>query len=223
MAVNKSNQLDVNESLNKSEAFFVKNKKTIIGAVVALVLIIGGAYAYRLLVAVPNAEEANTILAKGQEYFAAGNYDAAINGDNTGYIGFLKIASKYSSTDAGNLANLYAGLSYAQKGDSVNAVKYLEKFDTSDDCMISPASVGALGNSYAKLGQVDKAISTLKKAAEMADNNTLSPIFYVQAGILLESQNKPAEAKKLYEIVKTKYTKSAEAESIDKYIERVSH
>ena len=113
MAVNKSNQLDVNESLNKSEAFFVKNKKTIIGAVVALVLIIGGVYAYRLLVAVPNAEKANTILAKGQEYFAAGNYDAAINGDNTGYIGFLKIVSDYSSIDACNLAILNAGLSYA--------------------------------------------------------------------------------------------------------------
>ena len=88
--------------------------------------------------------------------------------------------------------------------------------------MISPAALGALGNSYAKIGQVDKAIATLKKAAEKADNNTLSPIYLVQAGQLLESQNKPEEAKKLYEEVKTKYNKSAEYYTIDKYIERVT-
>ena len=222
MAANKSNQLDVNATLNKSEAFFVKNKKIIIGAVIALVVIIGGSYAYSTLVAKPNAEKASTILAKGQNYFAMGNYDVALNGDKAGYIGFLKIASQYSSTDAGNLANLYAGLSYAQKGDANNAIKYLEKYDGADDHMITPASMGALGNCYAKAGQIDKAISYLKKAAEKANNNTLSPIFLIQAGQLLESQNKSEEAKKLYEEVKAKYNKSAESESIDKYIQRVT-
>lgn len=222
MADNKSNQLDVNDALNKSEAFFEKNKKTILGVAIALIVIIGGFFAYRNLVAKPNAEKASTMLSLGQNYFASGSYDVALNGDNMGYLGFLKIASKYSSTSAGNLANLYAGLSYAQKGDANNAVKFLEKFSTSDDKMISPASIAALGNCYVKLGNVDKGISYLKKAAEKANNNTLSPIFLIQAGELLESQNKPDEAMKLYQQVKTQYSKSAEAETIDKYIQRVT-
>jgi predicted negative regulator of RcsB-dependent stress response len=222
MADNKSNQLDVNDALNKSEAFFEKNKKTILGVAIALIVIIGGFFAYRNLVAKPNAEKASTMLSLGQNYFASGSYDVALNGDNMGYLGFLKIASKYSSTPAGNLANLYAGLSYAQKGDANNAVKFLEKFSTSDDKMISPASIAALGNCYVKLGNVDKGISYLKKAAEKANNNTLSPIFLIQAGELLESQNKPDEAMKLYQQVKTQYSKSAEAETIDKYIQRVT-
>ncbi|HCE47670.1 MAG TPA: hypothetical protein DEQ84_03235 [Prevotellaceae bacterium] len=222
MAADKSNQLDVNETLNKSEAFFVKNKKVIIGAVIALVVIIGGSYAYHQMVAQPNSEKASTILAKGQDYFAQGNYDVALNGDKGGYVGFLKIADKYSSTDAGNLANLYAGLSYAQKGDAKNAIKYLEKFDGASDHMITPASLGALGNCYAQVGEIDKAISYLKKAAAKADNNTLSPIYLIQAGELLESQNKPEEAKKLYEEVKTKYNKSPESETVEKYIQRVT-
>ena len=222
MANNKSNQLDVNEALNKSEAFFEKNKRNILGAAALLIVIIAGFFAYRNLVAKPNAEKASTMLSLGQNYFASSNYDVALNGDNMGYIGFLKIASKYSSTPAGNLANLYAGLSYAQKGDANSAVKYLEKFSTADDNMISPASIGALGNCYVKIGNIDKGITYLKKAAEKADNNTLSPIFLIQAGELLESQNKPDEAMKLYKEVKTKYGKSAEAETIDKYIQRVT-
>ncbi|MBQ8098162.1 MAG: tetratricopeptide repeat protein [Bacteroidaceae bacterium] len=222
MAAKKPNQTNLDETLSKSEAFFVKHKNAIIGAVAGIIIVVGGIYAYNNFVAKPNAEKASTLLAQGQNYFANGDYDLALNGDNRGYTGFLKIADKYSSTKAGNLARLYAGISFAQKGDAESAVKYLEKFSTSSDQMISPAALGALGNSYAKIGQVDKAIATLKKAAEKADNNTLSPIYLVQAGQLLESQNKPEEAKKLYEEVKTKYNKSAEYYTIDKYIERVT-
>ena len=39
-----------------------------------------------------------------------------MKGDGAGYVGFTKIADEYSSTDAGNLANLYAGLCYANLG-----------------------------------------------------------------------------------------------------------
>ena len=58
---------------------------------------------------------------------------------------FVKVAADYSSTDAGNLANLYAGLCYAGLGKWNEAAKYLEDFDTKDDQMISPAAEGALG------------------------------------------------------------------------------
>lgn len=222
MANNQSKQLDVNETLNKSEAFFAQNKRIILGVVVALIVVIGGYFSYRNFVVKPNAEKASTMLSLGQNYFASGSYDVALNGDNTGYLGFLTIAKKYSSTPAGNLANLYAGLSYAQKGDAANAVKFLEKFDTANDHMISPAAMGALGNCYVKLGKLDEGVNYLKKAAAKADNNSLSPIFLIQAGEILESQNKPEDAKKLYEEIKTKYNKSAEAESIDKYIQRAT-
>lgn len=214
--------LDVNEALNKSEAFFVKNKKLIIGAIIALFVIVGGFFAYSNLVAKPNQEKASTMLAKGQAYFLQGKYDEAINGDKTGYIGFLQIAKKYSGTDAGNLAKLYAGLSYAQKGEAKSAIKFLEDFDAANDLLISPASIGALGNCYAQDGQTDKAIELLKKAADKANSNSLSPIFLNQAGKLLESQNKLEEAKALYETVKTKYSVTAEGEAAEKLLQRIS-
>ena len=80
-------------------------------------------------------------------------------------------------------------------------------------------------------GNVDKAIDYLKKAAKMADgkmemdvNNSISPTFLLKAGVLLESQNKKAEALKIYQDIKKNYINSALVQSseIDKYIERVS-
>ena len=213
---NQNNQkgAPVEETLSKNEAFFLKYQKQIIGAVIALVVIVAGCILYNNYVAGPNAEKASTALAKGQEYFANEMYEKALNGDSTGYIGFAKIASEYGG-DAANLANLYAGLCYANLEKWQEAVDCLEKFDQKDDQMISPASLGALGNAYAHVNQLDKAVATLKKAAERADNNSLSQTFLIQAGEILE-------ALKLYQTVKDKYFNSMQYQTIDAYIERAS-
>ena len=210
------------ESLNKSEALFLKYKKAIIAAVVAIVVIIGGAVLYKTYISEPNEQKASTAIAKGQEYFAQGLFQQALSGDSTGFKGFAKLADEFSSTDAGNLANLYAGLCNAQLGKWDEAAKYLEKYDGADDQMITPVAEGALGNVYAHLNQLDKAVSHLKKAAEKADNNSLSHTFLVQAGEILESQGKADEALKLYQQVKEKYFNSMMYSRIDEYIERVS-
>ena len=88
--------------------------------------------------------------------------------------------------------------------------------------MISPAAEGALGNAYAHLNQLDKAVSHLKNAAKNADNNSLSPTFLIQDGEILESQGKAAEALELYKEIKEKYVYSMQYQTIDKYIERAT-
>ena len=214
--------LNVEETLNKSEAFFLKYKKAIIYGVLAVIVVIAGVIVYKQYVSAPREDKASTALAKGHEYFQQDLYEKALNGDGAGYAGFVKVASDYSSTEAGNLANLYAGLCYAGLGKWNEAAKYLEEFDTKDDQMISPAAEGALGNAYAHLNQLDKAVSHLKNAAKNADNNSLSPTFLIQAGEILESQGKAAEALELYKEIKEKYVYSMQYQTIDKYIERAT-
>ena len=211
------------QTLNQSEAFFLKYKKAIITVVVALIVIIVGAVLYKTYIAEPREQQASTAIARGQQYFEKGLFQQALEGDSTGYKGFAKLADEYSTTAAGNLANLYAGLCNAQLGKWEAAVKFLEAYDLSEDAMVSPAALGALGNAYAHLNQLDKAVSTLKKAAEKADNNSLSPTFLIQAGQILESQGKNDEALKLYQTVKEKYFNSMQYQTIDGYIERVSN
>ena len=219
------------ESSSNTEAFFIKFKKQILIAVAAIIVVIAGLLLYKAYVAEPREDKASTALAKGQQYFNQEQFDKALNGDGAGYAGFVKIASDYSGTAAANLADLYAGLCYANLGKWNDAVSYLEKFSTKSDAMVSPSAVAALGNAYANTGNIDKAVSSLKKAADMADskaaddtNNSLAPTFLIQAAQLLESQNKNDEALKIYQDVKKKYVNAQVVQSseIDKYIERVT-
>jgi predicted negative regulator of RcsB-dependent stress response len=201
------------QQVSKTVAFFEKYKKAIIGCVVAVVAIIVCVILVNNYYLEPRSNEASTELAKSQELFDAQQYDKALTG-------FQKVANEYSSTDAGNLAQLYIGLCQANLGKWQEAVNALENFSGKDDQMISPAAEGALGNAYANLKQYDEAVKHLTSAAKMADNNSLSPTFLIQAGEILESQGKKDEALKLYEEVKEKYFQSMQYQSIDKYIER---
>ncbi len=224
MAKNQQPQdsLNVEKSINASEAFFQKYKKALLCGIAAVVVIIAGIVVYDNYVAAPREDKAGTALAKGQEYFGMEQFDKALTGDSLGYPGFVAIADNYSGTDAANLANLYAGLCYARLDKWNEAAASLEKFDTKGDKMISPAAEGTLGNAYAHLNQPDKAVAHLKKAAEKADNNSLSPTFLIQAGEILESQGKKDEALKLYQEIKQKYFNSMQYQTIDKYIERAT-
>ena len=97
--------------LNNQETFFLKYKKAIIAAVVAVIVIIAGSIAFSTFYWGPRADKASTALANAQELFANEQFEKALNGDK-GSEGFLAVASNYSGTDAANLANLYAGLCY---------------------------------------------------------------------------------------------------------------
>ena len=205
--------LNVEQTLISSEAFIDKYKKPIMYVFIAIVVLVGGYFLYRSFVSEPREAKANELMFKGQQYFASDNYEKALNGDGQGFPGFLKIA---------NLAQLYAGLSYAKLGKYQEAVTRLEDFKNCGDAMVSPAAIGALGNCYAELDQLDKATSTLLEAAQKADNNSLSPLYLIQAGEIFESQGKKDKALECYKEIKTKYVNSMQYAEIDKYIERVS-
>ena len=137
--------LNVDEALSTSEAFLIKNKNVLLGAVVALVVIVGGFLGYKHFISEPNELKASEAIFKGEQYFGADNFEVALKGDSLGYAGFVKLADEFSGTDAGNLANAYAGLCYAQLGKYEDAIKYLDKF-SGDDLLVAPSVMGALGN-----------------------------------------------------------------------------
>ena len=216
---NQNEHLNVEDALTQSEAFLIKYKNAIIGGVVAVIIIVAGFIMYKNLYAEPREEKAQVALFKGQEYFEQDAYEQALNGDSIGFVGFLKVADDFSGTKAANLAKAYAGICYAQLGKYEEAVKMLDSFNGKDQ-MVAPAILGAAGNCYAQLGQLDKAASTLMSAADKADNNTLSPIFLMQAGEILVKQGKYDDAVDAYNKIKDKYFQSYQAMDIDKYIEQ---
>ncbi|MCD7721277.1 MAG: tetratricopeptide repeat protein [Prevotellaceae bacterium] len=216
---NRRRQKAAEKEAVEQESFFEKHLRLIAGIAVVIVLVVVAIVLARIFINKRGAK-AELALFPCEQYFQQGNYEKALEGDGQQCDGFLTVASQYSMTKAGNLAKLYAGVSYAQLGKYDEAKQYLEKFSPKKDEMISPAALGALGNTYVQLGEQEKGAETLVKAAKKADNTVLSPLFLVQAGEVYEALGNVDKALELYELVKSHYRSSVQGSEIDKYIER---
>lgn len=218
--IKQEQMLNVGEAVSRSEEFINKNKKTIIGVVCAIVVLIAGSVLVSTQYLKPREQKAAEALFAGEHYFQNGDYETALNGDQNEYAGFEAVIDEFGGTKASKLAKAYAGLSLAKLGRYEEAIPYLKGFK-GNDAMVAPSVLAALGNCYAQVGDEAQAAATLVKAARKADNNLLSPAYLVQAGQIYEKLGQKADALNVYQEVKDKYYGSAQAMDIDRYIERV--
>ncbi len=212
------NLTEVESALTKTEQFLETNQKLIAIVIGAIVVVSVGYLGLNKFYLEPRSTNAQEQMFMAQNYFEKDSFNLALNGDGNN-PGFLDIIDDYSSTDAGNLAKYYAGVSYLHMGQFDNAIQYLKKFK-SKDLLLGPIAVGAQGDAQLELGKTDKALDLYTEAYKMNDNELTTPIYMLKAGELLESSNKQAEAIKLYETIKLKFPESNEGRSIDKYIAR---
>lgn len=229
----KDQALDMNETLVKSEAFVIKYKKQLITAIVAIVVVIGGIFAYIYGYSKPREDKAQELLGVVmQKYIMKQDFEHALKGEGK-TVGLISITDKYGSTDAGNIAKYQAGLCNYNLGKTKEAIKYLEDFDTKGDNTISAQALYTLANCYANDKQLDKAVSTFKDAAKATEIPALCAEYLLQAGLILENQKKNDEALQIYKDIKEKYPTApicAQQEQngtvldavIEKYIERLS-
>lgn len=214
-------QGNLEETVNRWEQFFENNKKTIFTVMAAIVVVVAGGMIINSSVIVPRQTRASEALFPGETYFVQGDFETALNGDGLDFEGFEAVAEQYGSTKAGKLANLYAGLCYAQLDSTEMAIKLISKFKGSDR-MVSPAALGALAGCYADQGNLAKAVATYESAAKKADNRLLSPYYYFQAALIYEAMEKPEKALKLYKMIQLKYPESNEGLEAEKYISRIA-
>ena len=206
------------DALTSSEQFIEKNQKMIMNVVLGLLVVICIYFGYNKFVAEPQATEAANQIFGAQNYFEKDSFNLALNGDGN-VLGFVEISDKYSSTPSGNLANLYAGLSYLYINDYENAIKYLKKF-SSDDFLLANMATANIGDAYMQLGNYKKAAEYYQKASSSKTNDFSTPVFLMKEGIALEKANNYKEAVRVYEKIEKEYPTSVEARDIEKYIER---
>jgi tetratricopeptide (TPR) repeat protein len=211
----------LDETASKTEDFVARNQNVIIGVVGAIALALVGYLAYEKFVAAPKEDEAATEMFQAQQYFQQATdgvasdslYKLSLKGAE-GKFGFVDIADKYSGTDAGNLANYYAGIAYLNTGKYTEAIEYLGKFK-SDDVVLSALAKGAIGDAYSQNKQPKEALEYYLKAVEANKNDFTTPRFLLKAGkIALESGNKE-EALKYFTDIKDNFDASPEAASVD--------
>ncbi|MBO4249717.1 MAG: tetratricopeptide repeat protein [Paludibacteraceae bacterium] len=207
---------EVNEALTGAGKWIEDNANLISWIVAGIAVVVMGIIAINQYVIKPRGLEASNENAKAVVYFMAGDYDKALKGDDAECIGFEAIADEYKHYQQGELAALYAGICYFEKGEYEDAAEYLKRFDA-DDVNIDPAAHQLLGDAYVELGEYGKAAKAFEAAAE-SGNDIIAPMSLKKAGIVYLHEGQNAKALKAFKAIKDNYPMSSEAQDIDKYI-----
>jgi tetratricopeptide (TPR) repeat protein len=216
--VNPSTISSVEETLTRTEQYLEENYKTLLIGLVVIVLVVGLGWLSKLYLGKRN-DEAQSQMFQAERYLELDSLKLALNGDGN-YLGFLDIAKNYKHTNSGNLARYSAGICYLHLGDYNNAIEFLNKY-TKEDKVIGSLAIGATGDAYVELGNLEKGASKYIEAADYARNSFNTPLFLMKAAELYELAGKFPEALKLYERIETQYPESTEGTTIEKYIARV--
>lgn len=165
MATNEQEQNaidNLNSHLTQAGEKVANNKKIIYWALGIIVAIAACCAAYIWLYKVPQTKNSQNAYDQ-VEAKAMGN-------DSIAAVEYAKVADKYSSTDAGNLAALQAAVSYYHLGKYNETVKYLDKFNSKDDLMQAQAEV-LLGDANVNLKKYDDAINAYNAALRLESGN----------------------------------------------------
>ena len=184
----------------------------------AIVLLVGLGWLAKIYLNKRN-DEAQSQMFQAEKYLEIDSLKLALNGDGN-YLGFLDIAKDYKFTNSGNLARYCAGICYLHLGNYNEAIDFLNKYSKKDK-VIGSLAIGATGDAYVELGNLEKGVSMYIEAADYAKNSFNSPIFLMKAAEIYESTGKYQEALNLYERIQNKYPESTEGTTIEKNIARV--
>jgi tetratricopeptide (TPR) repeat protein len=215
---NPSTISSVEETLTRTEQYLEENYKTLLIGLGIIVLLVGLFWLSKLYLNKRN-DEAQSQMFQAERYLEIDSLKLALNGDGN-YLGFLDIAKDYKFTNSGNLAKYCAGICYLHLGNYNEAISFLNRYSKKDK-VIGSLAIGAMGDAYVELGNIDKGISKYTEAADFAKNSFNTPLFLMKAAELYELNSKFAEALKLYERIQNQYPESTEGTTIEKYIARV--
>ena len=218
MAENKEVLVDVQEVYSKTERYIEENRKSLGVILGAIVLVIGGYFAWDRLYVSPLEDEARSAMFMAQKYFEKDSLNKAINGDGN-YKGFKYIIDEYGVTKSANLAHYYLGICYLNQGKFQDAINQLKEFDT-DDEILGPVATGAIGDANLELGKKEEAVNFYLKAAKQNDNKFTTPYYLMKAAVAYEEQKDYKNAVKIYEQIKSNYNDSSEGRDIDRYLSR---
>ena len=211
----------IEETLSRTEQYIEDNQKSLVVIVGGIIVIIALYLSFTNFYLEPLEEEAHADMYMAEMYFEKDSFNLALNGDEQ-FLGFLDIADEYSLTNAGNLANYYAGLCYLHTEQYEDAIEYLSNF-SSNDIILSTLALGCIGDAYLELEEDSKALKYYEKAAENNDNEFTTPRYLMKQANILEMNEEFEDALEIYNQIKEDYSKSQIAQDIDKYIVRASN
>ncbi|MBL7817526.1 MAG: tetratricopeptide repeat protein [Saprospiraceae bacterium] len=210
--------VDIAEVTKETQHWVEEYKKPIMYGAIALVVVIGGWFAWKSYVE-SNQKKAIQAIWKAEQMFERDSFALALNNPGGGYEGFLDVAKKYGSTPAGNLAHYYAGICYLNLGKFDEAIQQLDDFSPNGE--VSPTmKYGALADAYSEKNDFSKALKYYKEAATSGGVEDMKAFYLKRYAMLSEKQGDVSTALDAYKEIKEKYGMTNDARDIDKYIAR---
>lgn len=209
--------IDIVEVGEQAQSFVERNQKTIIGAVAAFLVVVGGYFGYKTFVQAPKQAKAIDMMSQAQTQFERDSFASALENPGGDFPGFLDIIDEFGGTPSGNSAKYYAGICYLNLGRFDDAIEYLNKYSAKDN-LTSVMKFGALGDCYAETNDMSKALSMYKKASSTSSNEFLAPYYLQKYAFLSAAQGNKGDALEAYKQIKKDYPKSSEGLEADKYL-----
>jgi len=209
--------VDLVEAKESAQGFIEKNQFLVLGAILGVLLLVGGILAYSLLYKAPREKKAASAMYKAEEQFSRDSFALALENPGGGFDGFLDIIDNYNGTKTANLAKYYAGISYLNLGVYETSIEYLESFSPGGD-VLPITKYGALADAYSEMNDFDKAIGLYEKAVNTTKNDLLTPYYLKKLGLLQQKQGNNEAAQKAFMRLKNEYPDSSEGQMADKYL-----
>lgn len=215
----------LDESASRSEQWVAKNQNYILGFIGVIAISVLGYLAYNQFIVAPKEASAANELYYPQQYFdqAIANtaqqdslFNLALNGAE-GKYGLLDIIDEYPGTKAANLANYSAGMAYLNMQQYELAIDHLEDFK-SDDAILGALAKGGIGDAFMQLGQAEEALTYYEEAIAHSTNEFTTPKYLYKAGIAAMEIGRNEQALEYFEEIKSNYSTSTEANSINAFI-----
>ena len=200
--------------LERAEDFFRENRNIVIGVVAGLILLVGGFFGYRYYQGTQDDDAQNQLFQPVYQ-FEADSLKQALNG-NGATPGLLSVADNYGSTNAGNLAEFYAGVALLKQGKYDEAIEHLKDFSSSD-LLVQGRTYALIGDAYLEKKSVDEAIDYYKKAADYKPNKFFTPGYLTKLAVAYEQAKQNDKAIETYNEIIEKYPESADAVNAKKY------
>ena len=213
--------VDVMQVSEEAGDFIERNQSIIFGALVALVVLVGGYLAYKNFYVQPKQQEALEQMWVAENQFAKDSFAVAINNPGGGNLGFAAIEKDFGVSDASNAAAYYSAVGFLNLGKFDEAILYLKDVDA-DGQLMPVLKNGLMGDAYSEKGEFDTALGYYEDAADGKPNEVLTPYYLYKYAMLSEKQGNKAAANAAYKRIKNEFPNTSQGREADKYIARTN-
>jgi len=205
------------ETFSKAQSFYDSNKNAVIGALIAVIVILGGSVGYYYY-STAQENQAQQLMGQASQAYLQGNYQQALTGSEADFtVGFQQIINNYSMTDAANLARYYAGVSEFKLGNPQEALGYIQQYEIPEGIMgVGPLSFH--GVVLTDLGNHSEAAQMFVKAAEWDENDSTTPYNYLEAAKAFHDAGNSAKAQEYADMIVNDFSSSSQVAEAQKLL-----